>query len=324
LSEQNESIDFLANLTNVPNALLLIGNKKELVALDFAAKLLCDNGGCGICTDCQSVLENNNPNVVNFISTKTNILISDVKELIAVAESSSQKHKHKVIILNNADSMIDRTSNFLLKAIEEPPMRTVWILTANSQVAILPTIRSRCLVVNLGYKMNLIPTNLVQKELRKNIIENLFNIMSYEIAVIRANKFIVQIINNATAEYENSQKSAISKYNEIIGENQAISSVIKISDTEKKSGINKIVKDKFNDVVNYIFSFWNDILVFKHTNNSEKIINNDYTELITQKASTLSFAQIHTQIDTIISAKKMLTTNTPVGLVAEYLFVNIV
>ncbi|MCQ6360678.1 hypothetical protein NPM01_29870, partial [Bacillus cereus] len=80
---------------------------------------------------------------------KSLISIEEVRELVAQAHSAPVNADWRVIIIEDADRMAERTSNVLLKAIEEPPPATVWILCAPSPQDVLTTIRSRCRNVNL-------------------------------------------------------------------------------------------------------------------------------------------------------------------------------
>jgi DNA polymerase III subunit delta' len=73
----------------------------------------------------------------------------DVREIVRRSHYSPSVGKHRVIIVEDADRMTEQTSNFLLKELEEPPERTVWILCAPSEADLIPTIRSRVRTVRL-------------------------------------------------------------------------------------------------------------------------------------------------------------------------------
>jgi DNA polymerase-3 subunit delta' len=87
---------------------------------------------------------------VSILSTdRVTITIDEVRELVSRSYFSPSISPYRVIIIEDADRMTDRTSNVLLKALEEPPPQTVWVLCAPSANDVLPTIRSRCRVVTL-------------------------------------------------------------------------------------------------------------------------------------------------------------------------------
>jgi DNA polymerase III subunit delta' len=73
----------------------------------------------------------------------------DVREIVKRSHYSPSVGRHRVIIVEDADRMTEQTSNFLLKELEEPPERTVWILCAPSEADLIPTIRSRVRTVRL-------------------------------------------------------------------------------------------------------------------------------------------------------------------------------
>ena len=73
----------------------------------------------------------------------------DVREIVRRSHYAPSVGRHRVIIVEDADRMTEQTSNFLLKELEEPPERTVWILCAPSEADLIPTIRSRVRTVRL-------------------------------------------------------------------------------------------------------------------------------------------------------------------------------
>jgi DNA polymerase-3 subunit delta' len=87
---------------------------------------------------------------VTFVATeKTTITIEEARELVTKAQDRPSSARWRVMIVGDADRMAERTTNVLLKAIEEPPPRTIWILCAPSPADVLVTIRSRCRAVSL-------------------------------------------------------------------------------------------------------------------------------------------------------------------------------
>jgi DNA polymerase-3 subunit delta' len=120
------------------------GSGRSVAARAFAAALLCDNCGCGHCKTCSTVLAGTHADVTVVATEKVTINIEEVRGLIGVAQRSPSQGRWRVIILEDADRMVERTSNVLLKAIEEPPARTVWLLCTPSPQDVVVTIRSRC------------------------------------------------------------------------------------------------------------------------------------------------------------------------------------
>ncbi|RXR25049.1 DNA polymerase III subunit delta' [Oerskovia turbata] len=120
------------------------GSGRSNAARAFAAALQCEQGGCGVCQACTTTLAGTHADVTIVATEKVTIAIDEVRDLVGVASRRPSQGRWRVIIVEDADRMAERTTNVLLKAIEEPPPRTVWILCAPSPQDVLVTIRSRC------------------------------------------------------------------------------------------------------------------------------------------------------------------------------------
>jgi DNA polymerase-3 subunit delta' len=125
------------------------GSGRSNAARAFAAALQCPDGGCGHCHACTTALAGTHADVTIVATEKVSIAIDEVRQLIQLAQRAPSEGRWRVIIVEDADRMVERTSNVLLKAIEEPPPRTVWLLCAPSPQDVVVTIRSRCRVVVL-------------------------------------------------------------------------------------------------------------------------------------------------------------------------------
>jgi len=136
------------------------GSGRSTAARAFAAALQCSSGGsqggteapepgCGRCRDCHTVLAGSHADVEMVSTELLTIGVRDTRELVRRAALSPSGGGWQVIILEDADRLTDQAANALLKAIEEPAPRTVWMLCAPSQEDVLPTLRSRCRHVRL-------------------------------------------------------------------------------------------------------------------------------------------------------------------------------
>lgn len=125
------------------------GSGRSHAARAFAAALQCEKGGCGECHACRTVRGGTHADVTRVATEKVTISIDEVRDLISVAQQAPSGGRWRVIIIEDADRMTERTSNVLLKSIEEPPPRTVWLLCAPSSQDVAVTIRSRCRIVSL-------------------------------------------------------------------------------------------------------------------------------------------------------------------------------
>ena len=119
------------------------GSGRSNMAVAFAGALLCEAGGCGECKSCRMVLGGTHPDVTVLATERIQISIEEVRALVTNSYLGSSVGRYRVMIIEDADRMTDRTSNVLLKALEEPPANTIWMLCAPSEADLLPTIRSR-------------------------------------------------------------------------------------------------------------------------------------------------------------------------------------
>ncbi|GAA2722038.1 DNA polymerase III subunit delta' [Cellulomonas aerilata] len=119
------------------------GSGRSNAARAFAAALQCERGGCGRCQACTTALAGTHADVTVVATELVGIKIDETRSLVSLAQRSPSEGRWRVIIVEDADRMAERTSNVLLKAIEEPPPRTVWLLCAPSPQDVVLTLRSR-------------------------------------------------------------------------------------------------------------------------------------------------------------------------------------
>ncbi|MEV7647129.1 DNA polymerase III subunit delta' [Arthrobacter sp. NPDC089319] len=130
------------------------GSGRSNAAKAFAAALLCDQQdpaerGCGTCHACRTVLAGSNADATLVATENVTFSIQEMRDLVGKAQDKPSSGRWRVIIIEDADRMTERTTNVLLKAIEEPPPRTIWMLCTPSPADVLVTIRSRCRPVSL-------------------------------------------------------------------------------------------------------------------------------------------------------------------------------
>ena len=125
------------------------GSGRSTAARAFAAALQCADAGCGQCHECRTVVAGAHPDVTLVATEHVNLRAEDVRPLVSLAQQRPSLGRWRVIVIEDADRLNDTSGNLLLKAIEEPPPRTVWLLCAPSPDDVLVTIRSRCRHVGL-------------------------------------------------------------------------------------------------------------------------------------------------------------------------------
>jgi DNA polymerase III subunit delta' len=117
----------------------------------FAAALQCPDGGDGTCHACRTVLAGTHADVQTVVPEGLSIGVAEVRELVRIAGRAPSQGRWQVVLVEDADRMTEQASNTVLKMLEEPPPRTVFLLCAPSLHPddVPVTIRSRCRVVGL-------------------------------------------------------------------------------------------------------------------------------------------------------------------------------
>ncbi|MFK5581860.1 MULTISPECIES: DNA polymerase III subunit delta' [unclassified Serinicoccus] len=148
------------------------GSGRSVAARTFAAALQCEGPGtgagqrdgateevageaepgpgCGRCQPCRMVMAGSHPDVRVVDTEQTFIKVAEARELVLEAQARPSLGRWRVVIVEDADRLNDHSANTLLKSLEEPTARTVWMLCAPSLEDVLVTIRSRCRHVRLG------------------------------------------------------------------------------------------------------------------------------------------------------------------------------
>lgn len=125
------------------------GSGRSNAARAFAAALQCDLGGCGQCNDCRTSLSGAHPDVTLLRTEQLSIGVEEVRQLVSRASVSPVGGRYQVVVIEDADRLTERGADALLKALEEPAPRTVWLLCAPSADDVIVTIRSRCRTLGL-------------------------------------------------------------------------------------------------------------------------------------------------------------------------------
>ena len=125
------------------------GSGRSVAAKAFAAALQCPDGGCGTCHECRTALEGTHADVDVIATEGLTLKVELARELVQLAARRPSVGRWRVIVIEDADRLHERAADALLKTLEEPPARTVWILCAPSLEDVIITIRSRSRHVRL-------------------------------------------------------------------------------------------------------------------------------------------------------------------------------
>jgi DNA polymerase III subunit delta' len=130
------------------------GSGRSVAARAFGAALQCADGGCGHCHECRTAMSGAHADVEIVMPVGLSYSVAETRQLVARAALAPTRGRWQVTIVEDADRFTEQALNALLKALEEPPPRGVWLLCAPSVEDLLPTIRSRCRLVTLRIPPN--------------------------------------------------------------------------------------------------------------------------------------------------------------------------
>lgn len=290
------------------------GSGKKMLARLFAMTLQCESGQsepCGECRSCKQTKSDNQPDIITIKHEKpASISVDDIREQlngdILIKPYSSP---YKIYIIPQADLMTVQAQNALLKTLEEPPEYAVIFLLTENADSLLPTIRSRCVMLKLR--------NIKDKLVKKYLMEEL-RVPDYqaEICAAFAQGNIGRAIMLAKSEH----------FNEI--KDEAIQLLKYLNDMELHeivSAIKQISKYKL-EVTDYLdfFTIWyRDILLYKATKDVDGLVFSDQLNAIKEKATKSSYEGIEKIIQSIEKAKVRIKANVNFDLVMELLLLTI-
>ena len=292
------------------------GSGKKLLANLFAMSLQCqdrdENGeACGKCQSCKQALHGNQPDIVRVSHEKPTTISGDdirqqVNNDIVIKPYSS---KYKIYIIPEADLMSVQAQNALLKTIEEPPeYAVIMLLTENAEV-LLPTIRSRCVMMKLR--------NIKDQLVKKYLMEQM-EIPDYkaDVCVAFAQGNMGKAIMLANSDYFNEIKEEVVHLLRNIDEMD----VPELMDAVKKCMTYKL---EINDYLDMMAIWYRDVLIYKATKNVDRVVFSDQLRYIKARASKSSYEGIEKILEALETAKARMKANVNFELVIELLLLTI-
>lgn len=290
------------------------GSGKKLLATTFAITLQCEAGGtepCQKCDSCKKAMGKNHPDIIMVNHEKPGtISIDEIREQV-IHDVGIRPYcsPHKIYIIPDADLMNAQAQNALLKTIEEPPEYAIIMLLTSRADALLPTILSRCVRLDL----KVVDDALVKKYLMEHL-----HIPDYqaEIDASFAQGSIGKAKEAATSEeFSRLTQNALKilKYSDKM-EVYELAEEIKNLSTEKHN---------INDYLD-IFQFWfRDVLMFKATREIDNLVFKQELNFIREQASQRSYENLEKILDALSSTKVRLRANVNFELALELLFLTI-
>lgn len=339
------------------------GSGRSVAATAFAAALQCTGEpvGCGQCPGCRTTLAKTNADVV-FVATETSIITVDTaRSLVQQAQSSPSQGKWRVLVVEDADRLGESGANALLKAIEEPPGHTVWLLCAPSPEDMIATIRSRCRHLGLripraGAVADLLvdegvadPETALEaaraaqshiglaralardpqmRQRRREIVTAPARVRSVGEAVIAAGSLLETA--RAQADAQVGERNAREKSDLLRqlgmdeGERATKQSraLLRQLEEDQKRRAKRALTDALDRALVDLLAIYRDVLMVQLCSGQE-LINTDLSDLVHGIAADSSPAQTMARIDHIEQARRRLIANGNVLLVLETMVVSL-
>ena len=335
------------------------GSGRSNAALAFAAALVCKSAGCNDCIDCKTALAGTHADVELVKTEGLSIKIDEVRDLITRASWSPAVGNHRVVVIEDADRLTESAANALLKAIEEPGLRTVWLLCAPSATDVLPTIRSRTRSLVLRTPSVAAVAALLEEEkfssamanfaarasqghigrarhlakseearTRRQAILKISLLITDVASAFKAAQVLVEAAKaEAEEEAEKRDDAELASLKEAWGQQgskltQGGAKVVKDLEKEQKSRTTRMVRDYLDRALLDIATLYRDILLIQ-ANSLDSIINTDLISEITKISNSTTPEATLAKLEAIMSARTNLSHNAAPLLTIEALMVSL-
>jgi DNA polymerase-3 subunit delta' len=324
------------------------GSGRSSAAVAFAQALICPKQGCGACNECQSAATGGHPDVEVIRTEGLSIKVEEIRELLTRVAWAPSMGGWRVVVMEDADRLTESAANALLKAIEEPGTRTVWLLCAPTLHDVLPTIRSRCRHLQLrtpsieavtqvlirrdnisptmadfaarvsqGHigRAKFLATNESVRSNRKVIMQLPLQLGSLA-AAFQAAQILVDIATTeAHATSEERDEKEVEKLQEAYGKGATgrgmatgAAKAVKELEKEQKSRATRMVRDSIDGALLDLATFYRDVTLAQ-AGDKESMINSDMRPEIESYAASFPPHTAVQKISAILEARNHLAMN---------------
>jgi len=335
------------------------GSGRSNAALAFAAALVCNEGGCGSCVDCRTALAGSHADVELIQTEGLSIKIDEIRELITRAAWTPSVATYRVVVMEDADRLTESAANALLKAVEEPSTRTIWLLCAPTVTDVLPTIRSRtrnltlrtpsaaavsALLQGEGISVNLanfaaaasqghigraryLARDQAARDIRNDILKLPTTIVDIATAFAAAARLVDAAKSQAEADAEKKNDAELASLKEAWGQQGTRvvtggAKAVKELEKEQKSRQTRMVRDYLDRALLDIATFYRDVLLVQ-TGSGDELINPDLADVIRGIAGSSTAEKTLAKIEVIMKTRANLLLNAAPLLVIEAMMVQL-
>ena len=301
----------------VSHAYVLVGEAgagKKTLANIYAMALQCEKGGsvpCKTCDSCKKANSKNHPDIIYVEHEKSSSIgVEEIRaQVVDDVLIRPYGGRYKIYIISDADKMTPQAQNAVLKTIEEPPDYAVFLLLTTNVDALLPTIRSRCV------RLDVRP---VSDALVKQYLMDNMHVPAYQVDVETA--FAQGNIGKAQRAAEDAYFDEMAqkvlymlKYASKMDVQEWVEALKKLSDG----------KQDIYDYLDIVQVWFRDVLMFKATREVDNLVFKREINAIKEQASQRSYEGIENIIDAADKAKVRLQANVKFDLAMELLFLTI-
>ena len=337
------------------------GSGRSNAARAFATALQCPEGGCGSCRTCVTALSGAHPDVTVVRTEKLSIGVDEVRELVRRAAMAPTLGRYQVLIVEDADRVTERGADALLKAVEEPAARTVWLLCAPTADDVIVTIRSRCrrvdlrtpsepAVAELLVRRDGVPADLAAfaaraaqghvgraralarneaaRQARADILRLPQQLGSLGQCLTAAAQVVKNTADEAAAITADLDAREQAELSEALGmgtkgarPRNAQAALSALAD-EQKLRAKRLQRDALDRVLTELTSYHRDVLVMQ-TDAGSPVINAEFADPIRELAERSTPAQTLRRLDAILACRTALETNVAPLLAMEALMLSL-
>ena len=263
---------------------------------------------CGKCLSCVQAQSGNQPDIITITHAKPNSIgVDEIRRMRADLQIKPYANPHKIYIIPDAEKLTVAAQNALLKTLEEPPEYAVILLIANGVSSFLPTILSRCVVLQ---------TRAVEEEQIARFLEREKSLPPDQAAVLA--RFSGGNPGQALLLVDDQEFLELRDRTVDFLAHIAQSDAVKVS--EFASGIEP---ERREAVLSFVLMWFRDVLLYASVQNSENLIFQEDIQYIIEAAGLLGFEQLGAILDQIDAASRRLGSNVPADAVFEMLFLKI-
>lgn len=269
------------------------GIGKLLVASTLMASILCDSSDiepCGECQSCKKIATDNHPDIMVIEPESGSVKNQQVEGFQKFVSIKPYESNHKIILIEDADTMTISAQNRILKILEEPPSYVIIIMLTTNINRLVPTIRSRCLAMNF----QAVPVDMIASYIMDN----------YSIDESRSRVVANFSKGSFEAALKMLESEAFSEDRQCIQE--LFDSVIKRKKLKLFEFVSILEKSKEKSLeLLDLLTFWiRDLIFIIEKSNKEVLVNQDKIDILENYVGEISLEQLYRCFKEVEKAKR--------------------